>query len=144
MFQYRRKRRELAQQLTELDREWLPRLKDQKTGELSLPIPSNYLLARARIEVELERLETVRLMKKAARYGIKLGPFETLWTEDERFSAEERKSYLSQNGKAEVSKMINDARYIGAKKWVDLLSPVLTVLFALLALIISMIALFKA
>ena len=142
MFQYRKKRRELARQLAELDREWLPRIKNYNSHELTLPIPSNYLLERARIEVELERLDTAKLVTEAARYGIKLLPSES-WTVDERFPAEAKKSYLSQNGKAELSQMIAEAQYNRAKKWVDLLSPVLTVLLSLLALIISIIALFR-
>jgi hypothetical protein len=92
----------------------------------------------ARIEVELKVLESDRLRERAKRLGIELvgavGPWET--DSDNRYWLRLDKQY------AEAEKVIQDARYDYWKKWVDLLSPVVSVVIAVLAFALAALALY--
>lgn len=92
----------------------------------------------ARIEVELKVLESDRLRERAKRLGVELvgavGPWET--DSENRYWLRLDKQYV------EAEKVIQDARYDYWKKWVDLFSPVVSVVISVLAFALAALALY--
>jgi hypothetical protein len=92
----------------------------------------------SRLEVDLKVLESNQLRDRAKRFGIELvgavGPWET--DSDNRYWLRLDKQY------AEAEKVIQDARYDYWKKWVDLLSPVVSVVISVLAFALAALALY--
>jgi hypothetical protein len=92
-----------------------------------------------RIEVELKVLESDRLRAKARRWGLELvGSAVGSWETDEnnRYWLGQDKQY------AAAEKLISDVRYAAFKKWVDLLSPILSVVISILAFVLAALALY--
>lgn len=106
-----------------------------KAGTLSIPQQIRSL------ETQLRILECERLRESANRYGLDLiasapvGP----WVHD----PENDVQYLSTAEQlALAERAIEDARYEYWKKWVDLISPVASVVISLLAFALAAVALY--
>jgi hypothetical protein len=91
------------------------------------------------LEIDLRVLESERLREQARRWGIELrdaiGPWETD-RGNTRWWLRLDKQY------AEAEKAIDDARYAYFKKWVDLISPVASVVISILAFALAALALY--
>lgn len=89
------------------------------------------------IEIKLKVLESNRLREKAKKWGIDLteavGPWET---DDARMWISQDKHY------AQAEKIISEAQYAYWRKWVDLISPVASVVISLLAFALAALALY--
>ena len=89
-------------------------------------------------EIKLKVLESNRLREKAKKWGIDLveavGPWET--------DANSTRSWISQDKHyAQAARIISDTRFAYWKKWVDVISPVASVVISLLAFVLAALAL---
>ena len=91
------------------------------------------------LETDLKVLKSDRLWRRANRWGIsnrsEIGPWETnsdltLWWLN------------SDNRLVEAKKVIDNAKHTYIKKWVDLLSPILSVIISILAFLLAALALY--
>lgn len=96
---------------------------------------------------ELAELDTNQLVRKAGRRGIQIPDNENWWREDETFEGREilngvyeGKFYLTEFGKAGVSRLIQDDRRKSIEWWVKILTPVLSALIALLGVIVALVS----
>jgi hypothetical protein len=92
-----------------------------------------------RAEVELKVLESDRLRAKARRWGLELvGSAVGSWETDA-----ENRYWLGQDKQyALAERLISEARFAAVKKWVDLLSPILSVIISVLAFALAALALY--
>jgi len=148
-FENWRKRRSVKRQLREIDSEFAPEFKAAGDNEDERSkVMAKY---KARIQEPWEQLrwsKTNRLRVKAFRLGIELprGDEEDCWDPAHFLEVHGdtyvRGSLLTPKGIAIVSRQISEARLNYYKQWVQVISPLATVLISLLALVISAIALY--
>src|SRR5262249_4910833 len=95
-------------------------------------------------EMDLEKLETKRLVDKAIRLGVPL-PGDDEWEHDPRTPDERMiiESFLPPAARTVFSARISQATRHIANDWVSICAPILTVMFSLVALIVSIVALYK-
>ena len=100
---------------------------------------SEYRRQIGELEEELNMVESVHLRKRAERFGIDLvnavGPWMTHAVIPGRMWLEEREQ-------AKARRVISDARFEWWKKWIGLVSPVASVLIALMAFVLAGVALY--
>jgi hypothetical protein len=96
--------------------------------------------------LQLVELETDRLVKKAQRMGIEIPRKDNWWWEDETFDGPmisngvyEGKFYLTEWGKAGVSKLIREERRKSIEWWIKVITPILSAIIALLGLIVALV-----
>jgi hypothetical protein len=91
-----------------------------------------------RLEVELKVLESDRLRQQARRWNLELyGSAVGSWETDSY------RQWLPQAQQyALAEKLISEARFALIKKWVDLLSPILSVVISISAFVLALLALY--
>jgi hypothetical protein len=99
-----------------------------------------YSVANARFEIDLlrghlKRSETERLIARAVKHGIVVPQFDEYWQTDEAT----KKDCLTDEGEKLILTSIRDKRFAAFGRW----SPIFAVLISLLALVVSIIALWK-
>ena len=145
MSEYRKRKRELERQIDEVDTRWQPKLANKEDHELFALARSQYLFERSYPEMDLEKLETKRLVDKAIRLGVPF-PEDDEWEHDPRTPREGMiiECYLPAAARTAFSARLSQARRYLVKDWVAIVAPILTVIFSLVALIVSIIALYKS
>jgi hypothetical protein len=90
----------------------------------------------------LDDLETARLVRKARRLGIEIPQNEKWWREDQAFEGKmisdgvyEGRFYLTEWGKAGVSRLIWEEKKKNVEWWVKVITPILALIVAILALL---------
>jgi len=143
--EYRKRRRELERQIDEVDGRWQSRLANKEDHELFSLARSQYLFERSYPEIDLEKLETKRLVDQAIRLGVPF-PEDDEWEHDTRTIREGMiiETYLLPPARTAFSARLSQARRHLVKDWVAIVAPILTVTFSLVALIVSIIALYKS
>lgn len=89
------------------------------------------------LENQLDAVESHHLSQRAKRFGIDLKEAVGPWNSNGR-----GREWLEDKYQIKAAQVISDARYAWWKKWVDLLSPVLSVIMSLLAVAIAGFALY--
>lgn len=149
MFGYWKQRRKLQRQIAELDKKFLPDVEKARSvythatpGEgLSALVGSDYHSMRKAAEMELEILDAKHLLAKAEKWGLDRLPAKEMY--DPHVEGVEMRPYFKPQNKALMRKMIADARFNTIKRWVELLSPIVSTVIALIALIVSIIAIYQ-
>ena len=97
------------------------------------------------LKQRLDAIETERLTKKALQLGIELLPNRTWWWDDLDYvsSPDEATFYLTDIGKAGVSKIIREERRKNIEWWVKTITPILGALISLLGLVVALISVSK-
>lgn len=146
MSDYRRQRRALLRQLAEIEKAkegYLMRLKDARPEELQLhnaPL-FQYNDRRYHLEMELEVLEAKHLLKLAEKWGYE-GPLVQQQMYDPHYTGVEPRPFFTPQNKALMRKIITDARRRRIKEWVEIISPVASVVISLLAFLLAALALY--
>jgi len=151
MFDYWRARRRLQRQLTNLDDEYLPKVERAKLeykhaapgDDLSALVEGDYGGRRKFIEIELRRLESGRTYSLMRSWGVD-APKQNIPSGPLYEADRDGNLLLTQDGQAAASQAISDARFAWCKKWVDLLAPIMSTIISLIALAISIIALYRS
>lgn len=142
MFDDRKKSNRLKRELAEIDRKYEPQRRAVKSEDEGHVVQIEYDQETAGIISELEGMKTRKARMKAERFGIELPPNayggEQDW-DDIPFS-EQR--FLTAKGLAKVNRQVSKARFVYWKQWIDIVSPIASVIIALLALALSAIALY--
>ncbi|HEX8475041.1 MAG TPA: hypothetical protein VF666_13510 [Pyrinomonadaceae bacterium] len=94
------------------------------------------------LKERLDAIETERLTKKAHRLGIELPSNSNWWWSDIEHvsSPDEATFYLTDIGKAGVSKLIRDEKRKNIEWWVKTITPILGALISLLGLIVALVS----
>jgi lipopolysaccharide export LptBFGC system permease protein LptF len=97
------------------------------------------------LKQRLDAIETERLTKKARQLGIEIPSNRTWWWDDLDYvsSPDEATFYLTDIGKAGVSKLIREERRKNIEWWVKTITPILGALISLLGLVIALISVSK-
>jgi len=118
---YKRERKALARQIANLESYGQHSSDEQRLNRLKL---------------KLMVLDSDRLRERAMRFGVNLveavGPWHT----------DEARMWLREKEQTNARRVINDARFDWWKRWIGLLSPAVSVLIALLALLLAALALY--
>jgi hypothetical protein len=155
MFTLWREGRRLRREFAAFNKKWR-RLNQEKVAAerpYSILTDEGYNSEYQRLRHAVQDNESKRLLRWANRLGIDVyselpqNALDSLgqlmwWDEDEKEFLFFR-SRLSYRGAARLSKMIKEKQYEVAKKWTDLLAPVLSTVISLIALIISIVALYR-
>ena len=153
MFDEWRKRRELRKkiaQLTEL--EALSRARtDKKSAEYDPEAKREFHgYEIGCLHYQLADLETDQLVRRARWWGIQIPQNQSWWMEDEGFEGElingvrQGKFYLTEFGKAGVSKLIQDERRKSIEWWVTVvIVPILSTVIGVLGLLVAYVAVSK-
>lgn len=145
MSEYLSKRRELERQLEGLNREIEAQaltLKDESpesAGLFGLHI-SQYQTRKHDLEMELEVLEARHLLDEAERWGVEGSVPQEIY--DPRYVGLEPRPYFKAQNKELMRRMISDARRKRIKEWVEIISPVASVIISLLAFLLAALALY--
>lgn len=149
MFNEWRERRELRKRIASLKKEEAARqsisaydyFNEPEHKPEEMPIELKLLLHRS--ERELDELETSRLVRKARRRGIKFPSESSWWYEDNDYEGREV-HYLTDIGKAGVSRLIREDRRASFEWWVSkVIVPLLTALISVLGLIVALVSVSK-
>jgi hypothetical protein len=150
MFDERRKRRELKRQIASLkEREAKSRALTDKDSPKYDPEaePELHGYNIIYLQERLADLETEQLMRKARQLGVEVQQKESWWWEDESFEGQmlpdgtwEGKYYLTEIGKAGVSRLIREERKKSIEGWVKIITPILSAVIALLGLIVALVS----
>jgi hypothetical protein len=157
MFDEWRERRELRKKITSL-RKKEAKFRAKMDGSFAddsdeskpetIPISVSYKLSSS--VIQLDKLESERLLRKANSLGIEFPKASDWWWEDDdagKFSPDgetwEGKYYLTDIGKAGVSKLIREERRKNVEWWVKIITPILSAIIALLGLIVALVSVSK-
>jgi hypothetical protein len=88
---------------------------------------------------ELSQLKTKKLFRMLKQFGVEWQGDESWWYE----SPVTRKRWLNETGETRLRRLVVDARFNYWKRWVDLLSPIISTIISILALIVAIVALSK-
>ena len=140
MFDDRRKLRRLKAAVDATYQSYAPDFRAAKTEDDYSAVKGEYDAVAAEDICRLENFKTHLLRKKAEKFGIDLPPYgdDNYW-ETYPFSND---TYLNNNGTAKANKDIADARFAYWKRWIDISSPVASVLISLFALAVAALALY--
>ena len=149
MFDEWRKKRALLRAIAKLDEELLPKVERAQLEYKHAPSGPNlsaihdrktlaeedYNYQRKRLEIELAVNEANRLFRQAKRYGV-------VGTPQQQTANPGSRPYFKPHNQEAFERMIAEARYSTIKKWVDLLTPILSTVVSILALLIAVLALY--
>ena len=91
-------------------------------------------------ERELDKLETDRLLRKAHKRGIKISSEAYWWYEDTDYEGRDV-SYLTDIGKAGISRLIREDRKASIQWWVTtIVVPLITALISVLSLLVALVS----
>src|SRR5262245_13905522 len=131
MFDDRRKLRKLRKEVERDEELYAPQFRAAKTEDDYWAVKGEFDAVAAEDICRLENFKTHLLRKKAESFGIELPPHadDQYWYEH-RFTDSR---YLSDKGIAKANRDIADARFAYWKRWIDVVSPVITVLISIAA-----------
>jgi hypothetical protein len=144
MFDEWKKRRKLKKELEEIDRLYAPDFRAAKSENDYHAVRAGYDVETAETISELRRMETAKLVKRAKKYGVESPPHYLVtgqlpyWEKNDHT----QRTYLSDNGAAKLNHETSEAVLNYWKRWVEIVSPIATVLIALFALGLSILALY--
>jgi hypothetical protein len=140
MFDDRRKLRKLRKEVEKLEAAYAPDFRAAKTEDDYWAVQGEYDAVAADDICRLENFETHLLRKKCESFGIELPPYDDdQYWDTYKFTDSH---YLSDKGKAKANRDIVDARFAYWKRWIDVMSPVATVLISVVALILAGLSLY--
>jgi hypothetical protein len=97
---------------------------------------------REYLEEDLKVLETLELEEKAQVFGINIFPSERRFDDPEFWNTtRDYRKVLTKAGFARTESLIIDARFAYWKRWVEVVTPVASLIISLIALIVAIIAL---
>jgi hypothetical protein len=135
MSAYKKARKELEHKIDELHKE--SRVIHLVDDDEFLQISSEHNQQIADLENELDAVESHHLIERAKNFGVDLKEAVGPWYTDHR-----SRSWLPDKDQVRANRVIGDARFAWWKKWVELLSPVLSVVISLLAVALAALALY--
>ena len=146
MFDEWRERRKLRREIGVLEKKtagWDERTVDW-LGEESEPVKEQIKLQHQlrSHRLRLETLETDKLINKVRRLGIELPSNSSWWWDDlDDKGPDDFRSYLTDMGKAGVSKLIRDERKKSIEWWIKtIIIPLLTAIVSVLSLLVALVS----
>jgi len=136
----RKRRHELQREIGQIERRYAHKLSTAVGKEVDRIIQEKWREMGDR-KLELEALETDRLVRKARRHRVLIPKDKDWWWYDgeniQGTSLDDmwQSPFLTERGKVGVEKLVSEARFSNIKRWSELLIPILSLLIALLALL---------
>jgi hypothetical protein len=135
MFEYRKNRRRLKQEIEKADQRSAEQAKDGNLEVLPLALSQNRYL-RDHYKMELEILESDYLRDIATqRFGLDVSLEQAIY--DPKMHGVEPRAYFQSEERATLRRMISKARFDWWKKWAEVLIPILSLLVAIIAILKS-------
>jgi hypothetical protein len=135
MFEYRKTRRRLKQEIEKADQRSAEQAKDGNLEVLPLALSQNRYL-RDHYKMELEILESDYLRDIATqRFGLDVSLEQAIY--DPKMHGVEPRAYFQREERATLRRMISKARFDWWKKWAEVLIPILSLLVAIIAILKS-------
>lgn len=108
----------------------------------STDMPISLLRELSYSQLDFAGLETERLMRKVRRLGIELPKASDWWFDDSHYgdSSDGVRFYLTETGRAGVSKLIREERRKSIEWWVKIITPILGAIISLLGLIVALVS----
>lgn len=125
-------RRSLERQIEEINRRFQPRMAAAKTDQEEHHIDQEWVEAIEQYQVSMGVLKTKRLIKLANRWEVEIPS--GAWTND-RY---ENVRYIAPPHQIKLRRSIRDARREAVKWWVQLLTPIISVLTGLAGALIGL------
>lgn len=132
MSSYRKSRRNFERMIAEIDKRSADRVKTDKRDMIGFAL-NNDDFERNHLKMEIKVLEAERLHDIATKYGISSFPPHEIY--DPQMKDVKPRPIFSEQSKAQLHKMISEARFNWWKKWMELLVPILALVVAILALL---------
>jgi len=144
-WRYRRARRRLKRSIDEAEQEIQAqalKLKDERPEDVGLfgLNVSQYKTRKHDCEMELEVLEASHLLDKAEWWRAEGSAHQEIY--DPNYTGMKPRPYFSPQNKEVMWKLISDARRNRIKEWIDIISPVASVVISLLAFALAALALY--
>lgn len=148
MFDGWRERRRLRREIAALEEKtagWDDRVVDDFGADSEIVREHRKLTNQLRSRrLRLETIETDRLINKVRRQGIELPSNKSWWWDDlDDRGPDDYRSYLTNSGKAGVSKLIREERKKSVEWWVKIIMPILSALIALLGLLVGLVSVYR-
>jgi hypothetical protein len=138
-WKYRLWRFQLKRQIAKLDKKAGFTFKHAEIQSIGEAV-ARHREMREYLELQIEALEADRLQKRAAQFGLyELPPREAYEPKTEGVAGF---YYFLPHHKERLYRMIADARFNWWKKWIDIISPVASVIISLLAFALAALALY--
>lgn len=153
MSEHRKRQREFQDRIANLDKVHetrLLKLKGATAEEVSnfSLVTAAYRFEREHFTMELEVLEAARLIEKARKVGqVTIAPIESYPPTDiydPNMRDVHPRPYFTDENKTKMRKWILEARREKWRKWIEVLSPLATILISLIALVVSVIAMYRS
>jgi hypothetical protein len=130
-----KKRRQLQREIDEIYKSHESEFRSAKTDQDHHFIYDMFQGESAELTRELERMTTIRMRKKAARFGLSLPPFD----DDESWYdiPHTGSKALTDTAIAKINREVSDLRFAYWKRWVELLIPILSLITTIIALLKS-------
>jgi hypothetical protein len=130
-----KKRRQLQREIDEIYKSHESEFRSAKTDQDHHFIYDMFQGESAELTRELERMTTIRMRKKAARFGLSLPPFD----DDESWYdiPYTGSKALTDTAIAKINREVSDLRFAYWKRWVELLIPILSLITTIIALLKS-------
>jgi hypothetical protein len=132
MFDYQKNRRSLEKRIVEVDKRSANRVKLDNLDLIAYGI-ANDRFERDHFNMELKVLEAEHLHAKASRYGITSFPTEETYAP--QMKDVKPRPYFSEQSKAELHKIISEARFNYWKKRAEFAVPIITLIVAVIAIL---------
>jgi hypothetical protein len=144
MFDDWKRRRRLRGEIAENDRIYAAETRTAKSKNDYIAAQSVYDIETDPIISELRCMETAKLVKRAKKYGVDEPPRYLITGREASWETNDhtQRTYLSDSGAAKLSHETTEAMLNYWKRWVEIVSPIATVLIALFALAVAILALF--
>jgi hypothetical protein len=136
----RKRRHELQKEISQIERQYAQRLSTAVGKEVN-QITQEKWRAMGDRRLELEALETDRLVRKARRHRVLIPKDKDWWWYDgeniQGTSLDDmwESPFLTETRKVGAEKLISEARFTNVKRWIELFIPILSLLIALIALL---------
>lgn len=144
-----RRTRRLRRELREINHKYVPLFNNAKSNSEAKALHDEYNAETDEILSELRSLSTQELTKQSAKFGLEMPSYadSESWTDGKGWRVLGDGSYtpykvLSISGEAKLTGQISKARLEYWRSWVQIVSQIATVTIALLALGISILALY--
>jgi hypothetical protein len=142
---YKKQRRQLQKSIAKAERDIeaeslkLKDVRPQDVGMFGLNV-SRYNTRKHDLEMELEVLEAKYLMELGEKWGTDGSPTKLMY--DPNYVGLEPRPYFTPQNKELMLKWISDARRKRIREWVEIVSPVASVIISLLAFLLAALALY--
>ena len=145
MFENWNTKRKLRRELTEYDEFYAAQFRAAKTEDDYYPVKKVYDQETAGIVSKLRWMDTQGLIRRARKYGVEPQPYDwDIPTVESHWEANEYtgQRYLSNFGAAQLTGDTSAAKFALWKKWIDVISPVASVVISILAFALATLALY--